>query len=306
MRIRLEGVPHRYHEDHIPANGINSLNHYNLGLKFIPMPHALKILDTKAALEKIGKNEKLPAWHLAKVRNKKEVIDEARKRGRKVHFASLMDLCHLKKRRGRTKAPKIHRTSRVPRRHGKRWFRITRRICWIRIISVPNDSRKKSWTLFPDFLYVQVKQLMKYPLLRRSKWKMHQRYWKFQSQNAQTFGYVYQSTNGRNHGPVWKTQLFLLNGICTVTVWQDYCGNGNLRKFYWEKVPNWECLFVNRGKGLFLSVYVDDLKLAGKKLNIDPTWKTIMKDVDLGEPKSILMFVQVALKRMSDQQGYCG
>ena len=31
-----------------------------------------------------------------KVRNKKEVIDEARNKGRKVHFASLMDICHLK------------------------------------------------------------------------------------------------------------------------------------------------------------------------------------------------------------------
>ena len=36
------------------------------------------------------------------------------------------------------------------------------------------------------------------------------------------------------------------------------------------KVPNWECLFVDRREGLFLSVYVDDVKLAGKKQNIDP------------------------------------
>ena len=42
------------------------------------------------------KLEKIPAWQLMKVRNKKEVIDEARKKGNKVHFASLMDLCHLK------------------------------------------------------------------------------------------------------------------------------------------------------------------------------------------------------------------
>ena len=28
----------------------------------------------------------------------------------------------------------------------------------------------------------------------------------------------------------------------------------------WEKVPTWECLFVIREKGLFLSVYVDDMK----------------------------------------------
>ena len=56
----------------------------------------------------------------------------------------------------------------------------------------------------------------------------------------------------------------------------------------WEKVPNWECLLVNREIGLFLSVYVDDIKLAGKKQNICPTWKIPMKDVDLGEPTSFL------------------
>ena len=37
-----------------------------------------------------------------------------------------------------------------------------------------------------------------------------------------------------------------------------------LLKHGWEKIPNWECLFVHREKGLFLSVYVDDIKLAGK------------------------------------------
>ena len=33
-----------------------------------------------------------------------------------------------------------------------------------------------------------------------------------------------------------------------------------LLKHGWEKIPNWECLFVHREKGLFLSVYVDDIK----------------------------------------------
>ena len=59
-------------------------------------------------------------------------------------------------------------------------------------------------------------------------------------------------------------------------------------KYGWEKVSDWECLFVHREKGLFLSVYVDDIKLAGKKQNINPTWKILMKDVDLGEPTSFL------------------
>ena len=39
-------------------------------------------------------------------------------------------------------------------------------------------------------------------------------------------------------------------------------------------------------KGLFLSVYVDDIKLAGKKQNITPMWKVLNKEVDLGEPTS--------------------
>ena len=56
----------------------------------------------------------------------------------------------------------------------------------------------------------------------------------------------------------------------------------------WEQVPNWECLFVNREKGLFLSVHVDKIKLVGKKQNIDPMWNELVKEVDLGEPTSFL------------------
>ena len=55
-----------------------------------------------------------------------------------------------------------------------------------------------------------------------------------------------------------------------------------------EKIPNWECLFFHREKGLFLSVYVDDIKLAGKKQNLDPMWKLLNKEVDLGVPTSFL------------------
>ena len=52
MRMRVGGVPQRYHEDHIVAKGIKSLSHCNSVLKFIPMHQALKILDAKAAVGK--------------------------------------------------------------------------------------------------------------------------------------------------------------------------------------------------------------------------------------------------------------
>ena len=51
MRIRLDGVPYGYHEDHIAAKGIDSLSHYNLVHKFIAMLQALKLRDVKAPVE---------------------------------------------------------------------------------------------------------------------------------------------------------------------------------------------------------------------------------------------------------------
>ena len=96
-RLRMwESLPN-YHEDHIAGNGDNSLQHYNLVHKFMPMPQAMKIPEAKAAVDKEWeKLEKFSAWNLTKVRSKKEVIDEARTTGATVHFASLMDICHLK------------------------------------------------------------------------------------------------------------------------------------------------------------------------------------------------------------------
>ena len=97
-RLRMgESLPN-HHEDHIAGKGDNSLQHYNLVHKFIPMPQAMKIPAAKAAVDKEWeKLENISAWNLTKVRSKREVIDEARTKGAKVHFASLMDKSHLKK-----------------------------------------------------------------------------------------------------------------------------------------------------------------------------------------------------------------
>ena len=57
------------------------------------------------------------------------------------------------------------------------------------------------------------------------------------------------------------------------------------------------CLFVHREKGLFLSVYVDVIKLAGKKQNLDPMWKVLNKEVDLeNQHLSLIMYTWDALK----------
>ena len=57
----------------------------------------MKILDAKSALDKEWeKLEKLPAWQLDKVKSKKEAILDAQQEKKKVHVATLMEICHLK------------------------------------------------------------------------------------------------------------------------------------------------------------------------------------------------------------------
>ena len=84
-RLRMGNSIPSNHEDHIAGRGENSPQQYNLVHKFIPMPQAMKIHAAKAAVGKEWeKLEKISAWNLAKVRSKKEVIDEARTKGAKV------------------------------------------------------------------------------------------------------------------------------------------------------------------------------------------------------------------------------
>ena len=63
-RLRMgESLPN-HHEDHIAGKGDNSLQHYNLVHKFIPMPQAMKIPAVDKEWEKL---EKISAWNLTKL-----------------------------------------------------------------------------------------------------------------------------------------------------------------------------------------------------------------------------------------------
>ena len=126
-RPRPEGAVHKHHQDHITEKGMNSLNHYSLVYKFIPMPQAMKIPNAKAVVEKKRENWKNPAWQLTKVRNKKEEIDEARNKGKSFRVID----GYIKK---------TQMLSRTQRWYCKRWFWCVCSVHWTRIVSVPNDS----------------------------------------------------------------------------------------------------------------------------------------------------------------------
>ena len=51
-RLRMEESLPNHHEDHIAGKVNNSLQHYKLVHKFIPMPQAMKIPAAKAAVDK--------------------------------------------------------------------------------------------------------------------------------------------------------------------------------------------------------------------------------------------------------------
>ena len=246
----------------------------------------------------MGKLEKVPAWNLTKVRSKKEVIDEVRTSGATFHFTSLMDICHLKNAELEAKHQKYK--GRVVLRgdivkddsgsyavfteQGSSASQMTAAKIMDIISRLPGCDGQAADAVSA---YTQVKmedapKLLKIPKsecpdiwirLPRHKWP--------KSWSSMEDPVVPLERNLYGHplaGLLWERQFEKV-----------------LLKYGWEKFSNWECFFVHREKALFISVYVDDTKLAGKKENIDPMWKVLNKEVDLGEPTSFLVLCLVGV-----------
>ena len=227
----------------------------------------MKIPAAKAAVDKKWeKLEKISAWNLTKVRSKKEVIDEARKSGATVHFASLMDICHLK-------------NAELEAKHQKYKGRVV-----LRGDIVKDDSG--SYAVFTDqgssasqMTAAKVMDVIsRLPGCAGQAADAVSAYTKVKNggctqiianRNVQTLRIVYHDTSGPNHGPVWKTQSFLSSAIFTVTLWQDCYGKSNLRKSFCSTVgwrfPHCECLFANRQKGFSFPFLWTISKLSGRR-----------------------------------------
>ena len=290
-RMRMEETLPEYHEDHNAGKGDNSLQHYNLVHKFIPMPQAMKIPATEAAVDKeCEKLEQIPAWDITKARNKSEVIDEARTRGAKVHCASQIDICQMKNAKLETKHQRYK--GRVVLRadivkddsgyatlteQGSSASQMTAAKVMVRISRLPGCAGQAADTV-SAYTQVQWKMLQKYSNIPKSDcpdiWiRLPRHKWP-------------KSWSGMED-PVVPLERNLYGHPLAGLLWERQFEKIPL-KYGWERVPNWECLFVHPEKGFFLSVHVDDIKLAGKKQNINPMWKLLNIEVDLGEPISFL------------------
>ena len=177
------------------------------------MPRAMKTLVSRAAVDE-DKLEKDPAWDLTKVRS--EVIDEAKTKGIKLHFTSLMDISHLK-------------NAALEAKHQQYKGRVALRGDIVKDDS-GSDADAKIMDIISRLPGCEGQAAVAVSAYLQEKWMMLTNYSKFQNRSVQTSGFVYHDTNGLNHGPVWKTPSFLLNAICMVILWQDYYGKGILRK----------------------------------------------------------------------------
>ena len=70
-------------------------------------------------------------------------------------------------------------------------------------------------------------------------------------------------------------------------LWQKYAEDVIINKLKFECVQGWECLYYHRKKQLFLSVYVDDAKIAGKKENLAPMWEQMGDYLELEPAKAM-------------------
>ena len=240
----------------------------------------------------MGKLEKIPAWQLTKVRNKKDVIEEARNKGRKVHFASLVDLCHLKnpelepqyqKYKGRVvlRGDIVKDNSgsyAVFTEQGSSASQMTAAKVMDIISRLPGCAGQAADTVSA---FTPGKNGRCSKIIENSQIGMSTHL------ETSTKNTKWPKSWSSMEDPVVPLGRNLYGHPLAGLLWERQFEKV-LLKYGWEKIPNWECLFVHREKGLFLSVYVDDIKLARKKQNLDPMWKLLNKEVDLGKPTSFL------------------
>ena len=262
--LRMEESLPNHHEDHVARKGDNSLQHYDLVHKFIPMPQAMKIPAAKAAVDKEWeKLEKFRAWDLAKVRSKKEVIDEARTEGAKVHFASLIHICHLKNAELEAKHQKYN--GRVVLRgnivkddsgsyavfteQGSSASQMTAAKVMDIIPRLPGCAGQAADAVSAR---TQVKMEDAPKILKIPK-----------SENPDIWirppRHKWPKSWSSMEDPVVPLERNLYDHLLAGLSWERQFEK-ILLEYGWEKVSNWECLFVHREKGLFLSMYVDDKK----------------------------------------------
>ena len=214
-RLRMGESLLNHQEDHIAGKGDNSLQHYTLVHKFSYASSYENSRSKGSSEQRMGKLEKFSAWNLTKVRSKK---------GAKVHFASLMDICNLENAELEAKHQKYK--GRVVLRggivkddsgsyavfteQGSSASPMTAANVMDIISRLPGCAGQAADAVS---VFTQVKMVDAPKLLKIPKSECPDNWIRLPRHKS-------------------KTQSFLLSDICMVILWLDCYGKGNLRKSY--------------------------------------------------------------------------
>ena len=221
------------HEDHIAGKGFTSMSHYNLAHKIIQMPQTMKILDAKAAVDKEWKMARDdPSMEIGTVKSKKEVVLEAQRDNKKVHFATLMDICHLKNAELELKFQK-DKGSVVLRRdtvkddsgaqaafteQGLSAFKMSASKIMNFIARLPGCDGQVADAVSAK-THVKLEDAHRLLKIRKSECSV-------------CSGYVFYDTNGQNHVEKLKIPWYSLNETCTIIHLPECYGKDNSEKLY--------------------------------------------------------------------------
>ena len=246
----------------------------------------------------MGKLEKISAWNLTKVKSKREVIDEARTKGAKDHFASLMDICHLNNAEFEAKHQNKGRvvlrgdiveddsgSDAVFTEQGSSASQMTAAKI-MDIISRLLGRDGQAADAVSANTHVKMEDAPKLLRIPKSEcpdiWiRLPRHKWPKSWSNMED--------------PVVPLERNLYGHPLARLL-----GNANLENpieiRLGEGFQLGMSLCTSSKKELFLSLYVDDIKLAGKKQNFDTMWKVLYKEIDLREPtSSLIMYTWAAL-----------
>ena len=260
------------HQEHFSPAGFASLEQYAMVHMPIPIQKANKIPAAKAAVDAEWQaHMDKKTWDVSKVRPKAEVIAEATAKNESVHFGYLMDLCHLKhaeldpslqKYKGRV----VFRGDKVRDETG--YFAV--------FTEQGASASQMSAAKFLDAIarmpgmqgqaadavkaYTQVSLREAHTLLGLPKEKSPDTWISLPKSRRPAQWETIED-------PVCPLERNLYGHPLAGLLWERHMEK-TLFKLGWYKIPGWECLYAHREKGLFMSVYVDDFKMVGRKENL--------------------------------------
>ena len=264
------------HRDHTAPAGYVSTESYLLVHQPIPPKEFMKIPEAKKAVD--AEWEKLTsqgAWDLTTVREFSEVKSQARAQGRTVHFGRVFPLCHKKNaemssEHWKCKGRVVFGGNNVYDQNG-----------WGAVFSEQSTSASHhtagKW----------LDALARAPGMSGQDSDAASAYTQARLQGNETWIELPPAARPKSWDkyvrPACQLKLALYGHPLAGLYWESHCKHA-LKSCGFSPVPSWECMHYNKDQKLFLSIYADDFKLAGKRENIAPMWKKLKEFLTLDPP----------------------